>query len=55
MYTDGKLLIAQGDESVYLYPSMTNRHGIIAGATLTTEGYQKALERAFTAFEKLTA
>ena len=29
--------------------------GIIAGATLTTEGYQKALERAFTAFEKLTA
>ncbi len=35
MYTDGKLLIAQGDESVYLYPSMTNRHGIIAGATGT--------------------
>ena len=28
--------------------------GIISGATITTDGYQKALERAFTAFEKLT-
>ncbi len=35
MFTDGKLLIAQGDAPVYLYPSMVNRHGLIAGATGT--------------------
>ena len=35
MYKDGKLLIAQGKESVYLSPNMANRHGLIAGATGT--------------------
>ena len=28
--------------------------GAIAGATITTKGYQKAIKAAFTAFEKLT-
>ena len=35
MYKDGKLLIAQGKEPVYLSPNMANRHGLIAGATGT--------------------
>ena len=37
MYTqeNGKIWLATGDERVYLEPSMTNRHGMIAGATGT--------------------
>ena len=29
------LLIAQGDEPLYLLPGLANRHGLIAGATGT--------------------
>jgi len=35
MFVDGKLKIAVGEEPVYLYPRMANRHGLIAGATGT--------------------
>ncbi len=36
MYRDGKILIGKtGEEKVYIYPKMANRHGIIAGATGT--------------------
>ena len=29
------LLIAKGDEPLYLLPGMSNRHGLVAGATGT--------------------
>jgi DNA helicase HerA-like ATPase len=29
------ILIAQGDQPIYLLPKMANRHGLIAGATGT--------------------
>ncbi len=35
MYADDKLLIAKGDEPVYMLPHMANRHGLVAGATGT--------------------
>ncbi len=36
MYHDKKILLGiSGNEKVYLYPSMANRHGMIAGATGT--------------------
>ena len=36
MLQDNKILIAKsGDENVYIYPKMANRHGMIAGATGT--------------------
>ena len=36
MYQDRKIWIAvSGDEKVYIYPKMANRHGMIAGATGT--------------------
>ena len=36
MYQDNKLLIGRsGEENVYIYPQMANRHGLIAGATGT--------------------
>lgn len=35
MYTDNKLHIGMGEKEVYIYPSMANRHGLIAGATGT--------------------
>ena len=36
MYYDNKILIGRsGDEDIYIYPSMANRHGLIAGATGT--------------------
>lgn len=36
MYQDKKILVGlSGDEKVYLYPKMANRHGMIAGATGT--------------------
>lgn len=36
MYHDNKIWIGQsGDEPVYIYPKMANRHGMIAGATGT--------------------
>ncbi len=36
MYYDGKIWIGNsGDEKVYIYPKMANRHGLIAGATGT--------------------
>ena len=36
MYQDGKILLGKsGDENVYIYPQMLNRHGLIAGATGT--------------------
>ena len=36
MLYDNKILIGRsGDEDVYIYPSMANRHGLIAGATGT--------------------
>ena len=36
MYCDGKILIGRsGDEDIYIYPKMANRHGLIAGATGT--------------------
>lgn len=36
MVKDGKILIGKsGEEDVYLYPKMANRHGMIAGATGT--------------------
>lgn len=34
MYCDSKILIGKsGEENVYIYPRMANRHGMIAGAT----------------------
>lgn len=36
MYYDGKIWIGKsGDENIYVYPRMSNRHGLIAGATGT--------------------
>lgn len=36
MYQDGKIWIGKsGDEKIYIYPKMANRHGMIAGATGT--------------------
>lgn len=36
MYQDKKVLVAMsGEEKVYIYPKMANRHGLIAGATGT--------------------
>ena len=36
MYKDHKIIIAKsGDKDIYIYPSMANRHGLIAGATGT--------------------
>ncbi len=36
MYYDNKIWIGKsGEENVYIYPSMANRHGLIAGATGT--------------------
>ncbi len=36
MYNEGKIWIAKsGEEKIYLYPKMANRHGLIAGATGT--------------------
>ena len=36
MYQDHKVLIGKsGDEDIYIYPKMANRHGLIAGATGT--------------------
>ncbi len=36
MYQDKKILVAMsGEEKVYIYPKMANRHGLIAGATGT--------------------
>ncbi|MGN1147402.1 MAG: helicase HerA-like domain-containing protein [Lachnospiraceae bacterium] len=36
MYQDSKILVGKaGEENVYIYPKMANRHGMIAGATGT--------------------
>ena len=36
MYLDNKILIGRsGEENVFIYPKMANRHGLIAGATGT--------------------
>lgn len=36
MYQDNKIRVAtSGDEKIYIYPKMANRHGLIAGATGT--------------------
>ena len=36
MYQDGKIWVGtSGDEKVYIYPKMANRHGLISGATGT--------------------
>ena len=36
MYQDKKIWLGMsGDEKVYIYPRMANRHGMIAGATGT--------------------
>ena len=36
MYQDRKILMAKsGEENIYIYPKMANRHGLIAGATGT--------------------
>jgi len=36
MYQDGKILVGRsGEENIYIYPKMANRHGMIAGATGT--------------------
>lgn len=35
MYEDRKIRLAQADSTIYLLPSMANRHGLIAGATGT--------------------
>ena len=36
MLKDNKILLGKsGDEEIYLYPKMANRHGLIAGATGT--------------------
>ncbi len=35
MFVDNKILMGKGDNSVYLLPSMANRHGLITGATGT--------------------
>lgn len=36
MYYDGKIWVGNsGDEKIYIYPKMANRHGLIAGATGT--------------------
>ncbi len=35
MLQDNKILVGKGDQPVYLLPNMSNRHGLIAGATGT--------------------
>ncbi|MCR4922815.1 MAG: DUF853 domain-containing protein [Lachnospiraceae bacterium] len=36
MYNEGKIYLGKsGDEKIYIYPKMANRHGMIAGATGT--------------------
>ena len=35
MLQDGKICIGKGEQNVFMYPSMLNRHGLIAGATGT--------------------
>ena len=36
MYFDNKILVGKSnEESIYIYPKMANRHGLIAGATGT--------------------
>ena len=35
MYSENKIWLAQSDKNLYLLPKMTNRHGLIAGATGT--------------------
>lgn len=35
MYSNGKIWIAQNENSIYLMPEMANRHGLIAGASGT--------------------
>ena len=36
MYHDGKIWVGHsGDDRVYIFPKMANRHGLIAGATGT--------------------
>ncbi len=36
MYQDGKILVGvAGEEKLYIYPRMANRHGMISGATVT--------------------
>lgn len=35
MYKEGKIWLAQSDKNLFLLPQMTNRHGLIAGATGT--------------------
>ena len=35
MFSEGKIWLAQSDKNLYLLPSMSNRHGLIAGATGT--------------------
>ncbi len=35
MLQDGKILVGKGEDPVYLLPNMSNRHGLIAGATGT--------------------
>lgn len=35
MIKDGKILLGKGDNEVYMFPRMANRHGLIAGATGT--------------------
>ena len=36
MYNESKIWVARsGDEKVFIYPKMANRHGMIAGATGT--------------------
>ena len=35
MYTDKKILVAKGENGLFLDPAMANRHGLIAGATGT--------------------
>ena len=35
MFKDGKIILAQGSDDLFLLPQMANRHGLIAGATGT--------------------
>ena len=35
MIRDGKILVGRGDEDAFILPKMSNRHGLIAGATGT--------------------
>ena len=55
MYQDKKILVGMsGEEKVYIYPKMANRHGLIAGATGTGKTITlKVMAESFSALNPL--